>query len=192
MHIFPNVLCILRNKMNLLETRRHLFSEMVGGPNLLSQLLAHFGTVRGKSHLGRTDPSFRYCDTPFLPQRLFHSLWGGAVFPQPSVQQEKCRTVCQRRVTAGWSNSPVFFFPPRANVSNKEHTFVQRHNSLCHLCHYDSVRSCTRGQQCLWLQDIFTDSPPSPTSHQSRAVAGNPATRSCNIPPQQRTHEPRR
>lgn len=34
------------------------------------------------------------------------------------------------------------FFPPaRANVSNKEHKLMKRHNSSCQLCRYDSVQS---------------------------------------------------
>lgn len=89
LHIFPNGVCMLRNKTNLLKARRYLLSEIVSVPNHLSQLLARFGTTKTKTHLGRTARSFLYRDTPFLPEHTSHSRWEGTAFPPPSPHREE-------------------------------------------------------------------------------------------------------
>lgn len=76
-----------------------------------------------------------------------------------SPTRRRYLTVCQGRFIACWIHL-YSFSPPRANVSNKEHELMKRHNSFCQLCHYDSIHSHARRQQYLWQQHSFANSRP--------------------------------
>lgn len=87
---------------------------------------------------------------PLLP-----ALWGSqgsevlsipyAFFLQGEASVSCCMS---RKIYSYWlfillSLLIIFFPPARANMRNKEHKFMKRHNSFCQLCHYYSLHSHT-------------------------------------------------
>lgn len=98
----------------------------------------------------RTDARFLVIMLPLLP-----ALWGSqgsevlsipyAFFLQGEASVSCCMS---RKIYCYWlfillSLLIIFFPPARANMRNKEHKFMKRHNSFCQLCHYYSLHSHT-------------------------------------------------